>query len=68
MLQAKRRLEWCKAYLSYTAADWDRIVFSDEYSVRCCKPSDLTYTIELEKQKLNSFEKFIRLKTNLCFC
>ena len=33
-------------------------------SVRCCKPSDLTYTIELEKQKLNSFEKFIRLKTN----
>ena len=32
--------------------------------VRCCKPSDLTYTIELEKQKLNSFENFIRLKTN----
>ena len=33
-------------------------------SVRCCKPSELTHTIELEKQKLNSFEKFIRLKTN----
>ena len=32
-LQAKRRLEWCKAYLSYTAADWDRIVFSDECRV-----------------------------------
>ena len=28
--------------------------------VRCCKPSDLTYTLELEKQlKRNRFKKFI---------
>ena len=43
------------------------INFDKEIIIKCvrsCKPSDLTYTIELEKQKLNSFEKFIRLKTN----
>ena len=31
--QAKRRLQWCKAYLSYTAVDWERIIFSDESRV-----------------------------------
>jgi len=31
--QVKQRLHWCKAYLSYTAADWDRIIFSDECRV-----------------------------------
>jgi len=31
--QAKRILQWCKAYLSYTAVDWERIIFSDESRV-----------------------------------
>ena len=33
--------------------------------VRCCKPSDLTYTLELEKQlKTKSLSKVYWLKSN----
>ena len=36
------------------------MIFKIKLGVRCCKPSDLTYTLELEKQlKRNRFKKFI---------
>jgi len=31
--QVKRRTQWCKSYSSFKAADWDRIIFSDESRV-----------------------------------
>ena len=56
--QAKRILQWCKAYLSYTAVDWERIVFSDQSLVTThsnsrryvWRPRNLRYNFQIYVQ------------------
>ena len=32
-LQIKKRLQWCKSYLSFSAAQWNKAILSDEYLI-----------------------------------
>ena len=38
-LQRQRRLEWARAHRNCTAADWERVIFSDETKLLCVNPN-----------------------------